>query len=98
MKAKYIYDINDTLVFLNDYLKDKLSSYDDIKKYIVDIDRQWTMEITYTDDDDEYFDFTCGNMGFTIYKNEDGSARLCENATYYYYDSDNDIQSYDIEL
>lgn len=44
-------------------------------------------------------DISCGNMGFTMYKNDDGSARLCENATYYTYDDDGDMaDTYDIEL
>ena len=35
----------------------------------------------------------------TMYKNDDGSARLCENATYYIFDSDGDcVDTIDIEL
>lgn len=100
MKARYIYDINDTLVFINEYIQDKMFSYDAVKEHIDAYNgRDWTLEITNIDDDDEFFDFACGNMGFTLYKNDDGSARLCSNATYYTYDDDGDMaDTYDIEL
>lgn len=102
MKARYIYDINDTLVFINEYIQDKMFSYDAVKKHIDDQNydtKVWTMEITKVSDDDDFFDFDCGLMGFTMYKNDDGSARLCENATYYIFDSDGDcVDTIDVEL
>jgi hypothetical protein len=50
-------------------------------------------------EDGESFDFDFENMGFTVFKNSDGSARLCSFATYYILDKDGDcIDTIDIEL
>ena len=55
MKARYIYDINDTLVFINEYIQDKMFSYDAVKEHIDAYNgRDWTLEITNIDDDDEF--------------------------------------------
>lgn len=49
--------------------------------------------------DRESFDFELENMSFTVFKNSDGSARLCSFATYHILDKDGDcIDIIDIEL
>lgn len=94
---EYIDDIYQTVQFVNKFLAGAIS-YEDMKNRIMDYDEsEYTMEIT--NDEDDFFDFYCGNLGFTIYQNDDGSARFCENASYYIFDNDGDqIDTIDIEL
>lgn len=98
MKMQYIYDMYNIMDFLGDFIQDKLFDFKLLKQHILDYDeKRYTVEIT--NDEDDFFDFYCGNMGFTIYRNDDGTAKLCENASYYIFDSDGDhIDTIDIEL
>lgn len=90
---KEIQETIDALMKLLDTVKD----YDDLRK-ILDNKRgtydNYSVAVNEFYEDDENksvgFDLDFGYMGFTIYRGENNTHRLCNNATYYYYDEQDD--------
>lgn len=78
-----------------EHLLDIVKDYDDIIKILnKSIYNGYTVGANefYEDDDTKSvgFDLDFGNMGFTVYRTEDNGCRLCDNASYYEYDEEDD--------
>lgn len=76
-------------------LLDIVDDYDDLLKILSKgtYDNYSTNINQFYEDDEEKstgFDLDLGLMGFTIYRTEDNGCRLCENASYYEYDEEDD--------
>lgn len=111
MLANHIYEqlggkeqeIKDTIKTLLNLL-DIVDDYDDLLKILSKgtYDNYSTNINQFYEDDEEKstgFDLDLGLMGFTIYRTEDNGHRLCENATYYDYDENDDwTENIDIKI
>lgn len=87
-----------------EHLLDIVKDYDDIIKILSkSIYNGYTVGANEFYEDDNIksvgFDLDFGNMGFTVYRTEDNGCRLCENATYYEYDEEDDwTENIDINI
>lgn len=85
-------------------LLDIVDDYDDLLKILSKgtYDNYSTNINQFYEDDEEKstgFDLDLGLMGFTIYRTENNGCRLCENATYYEYDENDDwTENIDINI
>ena len=96
MLIKHVRNIYHITGYVNNRIQDMLFDYESLKQCIQN-ENLYSAKITC--EDRESFDFELENMGFTVFKNNDGSARLCSFATYHILDKDGDcIDTIDIEL
>ena len=96
-------EIKDTIKTLLNLLN-IVDDYDDLLKILSKgtYDNYSTNINEFYEDDEEKstgFDLDLGLMGFTIYRTENNGHRLCENATYYDYDENDDwTENIDINI
>lgn len=106
MKIEHIKEIADTVNFLGVLLAGDITtgeklSYEQAKERLADYnEKEYTVEIIHDDDEQGFFDVDVGLMTFTIYRNDDGGYRICENATFYTFNtgSSMDCDTIDVEL
>lgn len=100
MKIEVINEIYNTVDFMYEFIMDKMESFDSLRESLRNFDNgYWYSAVADEAHDGKSFDFAVRNMGFTMYKNEDGSARLGDNATLYIRDDAGDVvETVNVEL
>lgn len=98
MKLKDIQEISDTVDYLYELICGQDLSYEQVKQTLIDNpEKDYTINIV--NEDEDFFDVDVGLMCFTVYKDEQDGFRICDNATYYIYGDDGEIEdTIDVEL
>lgn len=82
MRLKTIQEISDTVDYLYELICGQDLSYEQAKQKLIDNPEQdYTIDIV--NEGEDFFDVDVGNMGFTIYKDQEDGFRICENARAY---------------
>lgn len=102
MKLYDIKEIKETVDFLYKTICGKNLTYEQTKDTLdkANIGVDFAIEIINDNEEQGFYDVDVGKMTFTIYKDGDTGFRICENATYYTYDTGScvDCTKIDIEL
>ena len=98
MKLKDIQEISDTVDYFFELICGQDLSYEQVKQKLIDNpEKDYTINIVVEHED--LFDVDVGLMCFTVYKDEQDGFRICENATYYIYDDNGEVEdTIDVEL
>lgn len=98
MKIQQMREIIDTYDFLVETICGQGLSYEQVKQKLMnDPENDYTINIVAEHED--LFDVDVGLMCFTVYKDEEDGFRICENATYYIYGDNGEIEdTIDVEL
>lgn len=91
MKIQQMRDIVDTYDFLCEVICGKGLTYDQVKIALERADGN-DYSVAIVNEEEDLFDVDVGLMNFTIYKDEEDGFRLCENATYYIYNRDGEVE------
>ena len=98
MKLQQMRDIVDTVDFLTETICGQGLTYDQVKIALERADGN-DYSVVIVNEEEDLFDVDVGLMNFTIYKDEEDGFRLCENATYYIYNTDGEVEdTIDVEL
>lgn len=98
MKIQIMKNIVDTVDYLYGLISGEGYTYDQVYQILQDnFEQEYTVNIV--NETEDFFDVDIGLMNFTICKDEQDGFRICENATYYIYDTDGGItDTIDVEL
>lgn len=91
MKIQQMRDITDTYDFLVETICGKGLTYDQVKVALERADGN-DYSVAIVNEEEDLFDVDVGLMNFTIYKDEEDGFRLCENATFYIYNTDGEVE------
>lgn len=91
-------NIVDTVDYLYGLILGEGYTYDQVYQILQDnFEQEYTVNIV--NETEDFFDVNIGLMSFTIYKDEEDGFRICENATYYIYGDNGEIEdTIDVEL
>lgn len=98
MKIQIMKNIVDTVDYLYGLIFGEGYTYDQVYQILQDnFEQEYTVNIV--NETEDFFDVDVGLMNFTIYKDEEDGFRICENATYYIYGDNGEIEdTIDVEL
>lgn len=98
MKLKVIQEISDTVDYFFELICGQDLSYEQVKQKLMDDpEEDYTIKIVVEHED--LFDVDVGLMCFTVYKDEQDGFRIGDNATYYIYGDNGEVEdTIDVEL
>lgn len=98
MKIEQMREIIDTYDFLVETICGQGLTYDQVKIALDRADGN-DYSVVIVNEEEDFFDVDVGLMNFTIYKDEEDDFRIGENATYYIYGDNGEIEdTIDVEL
>lgn len=98
MKIRRMRNIVDTYDFLCEVICGKGLTYDQVKVALERADGN-DYSVAIVNEEEDLFDVEVGLMTFTIYKDEQDGFRICDNATYYIYGDNGEVEdTIDVEL
>lgn len=91
MKIQIMRNIVDTVDYLYGLISGEGYTYDQVYQILQDnFEQEYTVNIV--NETEDFFDVDVGLMNFTIYKDKEDGFRICENATYYIYNRDGEVE------